>query len=145
MASRRRQVSALDEIIGRKKEDLKKLQIEIAALEEARRHTLGVADQASSKKRAARSDVKTFVLGLLEEVGRGGLVAATAVELAAKRNVHLERGTVSSLLSRLKGDGAVRYDGTVYRLAKFGNDPSAPLGDKAEASVHPFPASKIAP
>ena len=44
-----------------------------------------------------------------------------------------ERNTVSSLLSRFKSEGVVSYDGTVYRLKKFGE----PTKDAQEApAVH---------
>ena len=95
-------MTALVEIITRKKDELKKLQVEIAALEEAHQLTLGISDQIPRKKRAARSDVKSLVLSLLEEVGSAGLVATSAVDIAEKRGIHLERGTVSSLLSSAK-------------------------------------------
>lgn len=86
------------------------------------------------KLRAPRSNVKQTVLDLLDQAGAAGLNAATAVETAAKAGVTLERGTVSSLLSRLKNEGVVAYDGTVYRLAVY----------KGEApNVHPLRTSGV--
>lgn len=76
------------------------------------------------KLRAPRSNVKQAVLDLLEKVGTEGLNATMAVDMAANAGVTLERGTVSSLLSRLKNEGVVDYNGTVYRLAKFKGEPS---------------------
>ncbi len=72
--------------------------------------------------RAPRSNVKQTVLDLLEKAGDAGLNGAMAVEMAAKAKVTLERGTVSSILSRLKNDGVLTYDGSVYRLAKPKHD-----------------------
>lgn len=140
MASRGKQMRTLDEMIAKKREEIKKINIEIAALEEARQRTMGLNEQP--RKRAARSDVKNLVLQLLEEAGSAGLVASVAVEMAEKRGARLERGTVSSLLSRLKHDKIVRYDGTAYRLEQFwnGGEPN----HKAEATVHSFPTSKNA-
>ena len=69
--------------------------------------------ERNKKARASRSDVKRVVLSLLDEFRAEGLVATSAVEAAGKRGIHLERATVSSLLSRLKHDGAVTYDGKV--------------------------------
>ena len=68
-----------------------------------------------------KSSIKTIVLDLLEEVGTTGLNAVTALEMADSRGQRLERGSVSSLLSRLKGDGIVDYDsdGKVYRLRQY--------------------------
>lgn len=70
--------------------------------------------------RARKGSVKTVVLKLLEEVEDSGLNAASAVEKAkADQGIDLDRGSVSSLLSRLKSDGVVIYDGDRYRLNRF--------------------------
>lgn len=87
------------------------------------------------KLRAPRSNVKQTVLQLLEQAGAVGLNAATAVETAAKAGVTIERGTVSSLLSRLKNEGVVVYDGSVYRLASFKADTGP--------NVHPLRTSGV--
>lgn len=73
------------------------------------------ADQSGSK----RQPIKGIVLDLLEDVGTTGLNAATAVTFAKERGSSLERSSVSSLLSRLKSDGIVEFDGSMYRLLKY--------------------------
>jgi hypothetical protein len=87
------------------------------------------------KLRAPRSNVKQAILDLLEKAGETGLNAATAVETAAKAGMTLERGTVSSLLSRLKNEGVVAYDGSVYRLMKH--------KPEAGPNVHPLRTSGV--
>jgi hypothetical protein len=87
------------------------------------------------KLRAPRSNVKQTILELLEQAGADGINAASAVEKSARAGVTLERGTVSSLLSRLKNEGIVIYDGSVYRLAKHKGD--------AGPNVHPLRTSGI--
>ena len=77
----------------------------------------GPAPTAPTKVRATRSNVKSAVLDLLERVGQNGLNAAIAVDMAAQDNLNLDRGSVSSLLSRLKNDRVVSYDGSLYRLS----------------------------
>lgn len=136
-------MQVLEDYLAKKREELRKLQIEIATAEELLRRSAGPTGPVPLKKRAPRSNVKNLVLNLLEEAGEAGLVATSAVEMAEKRGEHLERGTVSSLLSRLKHDQIVRYDGNAYRLSKFEN--VVEVGTKPEATVHSFPASKIAP
>lgn len=66
-----------------------------------------------------RANVKGTILDLLREAGTTGLNAATAVETGRRRGVELDRGTVSSLLSRFKRDGLVVYDGDRYKLKEF--------------------------
>ena len=75
--------------------------------------------KAQPRSASRRSGVKGFVLDLLKERGAGGLNAAIAVEIAQKRGVLMDRGSVSSLLSRLKQDNVVTYDGHTYRLHEF--------------------------
>lgn len=103
-------------------------------------------EDPTKRKRAPRSNVKNMVLRLLQEMGDLGLNAATAVELANKEGLNLERNTVSSLLSRLKADGTVVYDGSLYRLREFASPqdtkPPAPGEWRTGATVHTHPASR---
>ncbi len=69
------------------------------------------APKEPAAKRAAKGSVKIRVLELLEKQGRSGLNAAKAVELSEAAGDVLDRGSVSSLLSRLKQDDVVVYDG----------------------------------
>jgi len=71
------------------------------------------------QQRSRRTNVKETILDLLEESGTTGLNAATAVEIARRRGVELDRGSVSSLLSRFKRDDLVVYENDRYRLKKF--------------------------
>ena len=66
-----------------------------------------------------RGNAKGLLLDLLKEAGTTGLTSSSAVEIAGRRGVKLERGTAASNLSRMKADNIVVYDGTTYRLAEF--------------------------
>lgn len=72
---------------------------------------------------AIRGRVKTLIIDLLKEVGTTGLNAQTAVDLADRRGVSVGKESVSSLLSRLKKDDVVVYDGDRYRLKEFAQAP----------------------
>lgn len=65
-----------------------------------------------------RGGVKDVVIRLIAENTERGLVAGELVDLAKAQGVVLDRQSVSSLLSKLKMDGVLDYDGTTYRLAK---------------------------
>ena len=84
------------------------------------------------KPRAPRANVKQAVLDLLTQVAEDGLNAAIAVELADAKGLRLDRGSVSSILSRLKNEQVVVYEGERYRLPQF----SAP-----GANIHPLRTS----
>jgi hypothetical protein len=76
----------------------------------------------STRKRTAMKDT---VLDLLNEVGTTGLNGQIAVEIAERRGTHLDRQSVSSLLSRLKKDDICVYQGQRYKLRQFaGSSPS---------------------
>lgn len=116
---------------------LDRVRREIEKLKAQESLLLEMLDESPAPKqtRAAKGSVKTTVLDLLEEVGRSGLNAATAVDLAKTKGVELERGSVSSLLSRLKTDEIVTYDGSAYRLKKFTEMPGVtPLRTSGERS-----------
>jgi hypothetical protein len=71
------------------------------------------------QKRAKKGSVKNAVIDLLESAGERGLSASQAITRGKERGMELDRGSVSSLLSRLKSDGVVSYDGERYRLKKY--------------------------
>src|SRR3954447_13773068 len=56
------------------------------------------------------------LLSLLNEVGTTGLNGAIAIEMAERRGIHLDRQSVSSLLSRLKAEGIAVYEDQRYKL-----------------------------
>jgi hypothetical protein len=65
-----------------------------------------------------RGMVKDHVIRLVTENAERGLVAAELVDLAHAQGIELERGSVSSLLSKLKSEGVLDYEDGKYRPAK---------------------------
>lgn len=120
MASMRDIIRKQEELRDALKNQIAELQNKLAGVEMALQTAKGDNPLAATARlQQPRSNVKNILLRMLEEVGPSGLNAATAVEMASKRNEALERPSVSSLLSRFKSDGVVTYDGTVYRLKKY--------------------------
>ena len=66
-----------------------------------------------------RGRVKAIIFDLLKEAGTTGLNAQSAVAMASRRGISLGKDSISSLLSRLKKDGVVQYDGDRYRLNEY--------------------------
>ena len=77
--------------------------------------------------RRKHTGTKGTLLDLLNEVGTTGLNGAIAIEIAERRGIHLDRQSVSSLLSRLKNDGVVVYENQRYRLKQFAGTGSSEL------------------
>lgn len=88
------------------------------------------AEQATgapvTPRKPRRGDLKEVVLALYEEASEEGLSAAECVMVAQeKRGMALQPASVSSLLSRLKADGVLFYDGERYRLKRYAGPRSA--------------------
>lgn len=73
----------------------------------------------NSASGSTRVNVKGTILDLLRQAGTTGLNAQSAVDIAQARGITLDKGSVSSLLSRFKREGLVVYDGEKYKLKQF--------------------------
>lgn len=100
--------------------EIEALKHKVAGLEMAL-SLMGEEYGAQPKPEKARGGLKQTLVDLLRESGTSGLNAATAVETAERRGVHLDRQSVSSTLSRMKAEGLVDYSGDRYRLIQFAN------------------------
>lgn len=123
MASARDNMKALVEQRAKLQSELEALKNKIAGLDMA----ISILQKTGNSKAdlqpvTRRTGVKGFVLDLLKERGAEGLNAAIAVEIAARREVLMDRGSVSSLLSRLKADDVVVYENDVYKLKEFATE-----------------------
>ncbi len=74
---------------------------------------------ANVKSRVRRGGLKETVLSIAEEVGDKGMSTESCVAIAKDRGANLVPSSVSSLLSRLKADGVLFFDGQVYRLKQY--------------------------
>ena len=88
-------------------------------------------------KRSVTS-VKGILLDLLKEVGTTGLNAQIAVDLANRRGITLNSGSVGSTLSRFKKDGIIVMNGEKYKLPQFARTAPPP-------PLPPLPPGNVAP
>jgi hypothetical protein len=86
----------------------------------------GVPGQAADAQKAS---LKATIIDLLRGAGPVGLNASTAVEMAKKMGISLNRGSVASNLSRMSKEKTIVYDGDKYRLPEFA--PKGPVIVKA--------------
>ena len=129
------QMKIIKDRLAEKEEQLRIIQAEISLLRSMMAEGNGEPDPSQKQQQTRRANVKVLVLKLLESAGIAGLNAVIAVDMARTSGHHLERNSVSSILSRLKADGAVFYDGERYKLTKFESA-------SATSNVHLHPASK---
>lgn len=64
-----------------------------------------------------RRNVKRAVLDVVQEAGKAGVTASEVISRAAAKGRALNPGSVASLLSRMKQDGVLTFDGERYYLA----------------------------
>jgi hypothetical protein len=74
-------------------------------------------------KRRNRRNVKKTAMDLIVEAGSAGVTANEIVDRASIAGRHLDRGSISSLLSRLKREGVLVFNGERYFLAGNRSDP----------------------
>lgn len=128
MRARKADMQRLAEQRDRLLADIEALRNKVVGIEMAMALIDNGPMEAASPARQIRLGTKSFILDLLTEVGTTGLNAVTALEIGQRRGVHLERQSVSSMLSRLKTDGLLVYEDHRYKLAKFASeDRDAPL------------------
>lgn len=108
---------------------------QISGLERAIALVANDSPTGSALTNTRRGAIKAMVLDLLDEAGTMGINAATAVEMANRRGMTLEKASVSSILSRFKADGVAIHGGDKYRLAKFAPKPEAPHQHADRANI----------
>lgn len=127
---RGQQMKAIQEAIARLEAErdayLVRVEGRLEGLREALRLQAGGPTHVTASGRARRGALKDMVLQIAEEAGKAGITPEECVETAKRKGVTLKIGSVSSLLSRLKQDDVMFFDGERYRLKQFaGPKPAA--------------------
>ena len=76
--------------------------------------TLEGVDIATDPRRRTRRNVKKSVMEIIADSAKAGVTAIEVVERAAAKGKQLDRGSVSSLLSRFKREGVLIFNGERY-------------------------------
>ena len=109
-------LSQLDEEIETLTKQIEALHNQRLALQRLRAKVTGEDTGADQITKTRSRNVKDTVLGLLASAGEGGLTVNEVLTAAEKRGIHLERGSVSSLLSRLKREQVLDLKDGSYRV-----------------------------
>ena len=101
--------------------EIARLRVEEALLEKM----LGKMSGASDPKARVRSpSVKPVVLNVMRDAGATGATSAEVDDRVRQRVPTVAKHTVGSVLSRLKGDGALVYVGDRYYEKQFAPVPT---------------------
>lgn len=122
MASAKDQMKTIEVELEQVRADLQRLQVQEEVLVRLLRKMSGdVSTPAVTRKRAA--SVKPLVLDIMREAGAKGATSATVDEIVRAKIPTVAKDTVGSILSRLKGDGALVFDGERYFDKQFAPKP----------------------
>lgn len=114
MANAREQMKALEAKLERIEAEIQRLQAAKQALVELRAEINGEVLEITSKPRSRSPSVKPVVLDIMTQVGAQGATTQEVEAEVRKAVPTVAKDTVASVLSRLKSDGALVYEGERY-------------------------------
>jgi hypothetical protein len=121
MRRNRENMQRLTELRDRLKADIDRHE---AAIEALRNQLIGIdqaiktlGGEAVGTGSSRRTNVKKTVMQIIHDVGRQGVTAVEVVARAQAIGKTLDRASVSSLLSRLKREGTLVFNGERYSEA----------------------------
>jgi hypothetical protein len=121
MASAREQMKIIDGELERVRAEIERLRAEEAVLMGLRSKMSGDPEPKRSKTRSP--NVKPVVLDVMHNAGPTGATSAEVDQLVREKVPTVAKDTVGSVLSRLKSDGALVYDGERYYEKQFAPGP----------------------
>ena len=116
MARNKEMLGKVEAEIERLEKEIDGLQRELSAARRIKSMMLGEAVEDAPKPKARNRNVKETVLGLLAEAGENGLTVNQVIDAAILDGKYLDRGSVSSLLSRLKREHVLDLIDGWYRV-----------------------------
>ena len=127
MATAREQMKTIDAELERVRAEIAQLRTEEAILIRLRAKMGGeTVETVAPRKRS--NGVTPLVLDLLRMAGSDGMASADVGILVREKLPGVAKDTVSSVLSRLKSDGALVYSGDRYFERKFApKEPTNPF------------------
>ena len=116
----------LDDEIARLEAEIARLQGERVGLLRARSLLAGDGATVRSAPRRRAHSVKPLVLDIMASAREAGATTLEVDALVREKIPGVAKDTVGSILSRLKSDGALAYDGVRYYEKRFAPTPKAP-------------------
>jgi hypothetical protein len=118
MASAKDQMKTIEAELDQVRTEIQRLQAQEEVLVRLLRKMSGEGEpQTVTRKRAV--SVKPLVLDIMREAGAKGATSASVDEVVRAKIPQVKKDTVGSILSRLKADGALVFDGERYYDKQF--------------------------
>ena len=119
MAKESRQMSVIKEQLAIVRADIERLRVKEETLVDLLRELSGEPAPIEKRPRMRSPNVKPIVLDYMHEVAQRGASTAEVDEHVKTKIPTVAKETVGSVLSRLKADGALTFDGERYYEKKF--------------------------
>jgi uncharacterized protein involved in exopolysaccharide biosynthesis len=119
MARKNEQMSIIQAQLDAVRAQIERLRVKEETLVDILRELSGEPVQVSSQPRKRAPSVKPHVLDFMRQVGERGATTYEVDEAIRALNPAVAKDTVGSVLSRLKSEGALVYDGERYYEKKF--------------------------
>lgn len=128
-------------------EEIARLNAEIARLQARREGVIrakellsggqsgGQVPPTTPEPRKRATNIKPLILDLMKGAGNDGATSAQVAAAVREQAPAVAKDTVGSVLSRLKADGALVYDGERYYDARFAPKAEKPPFDGLKAVV----------
>jgi hypothetical protein len=125
MTTAREQMKMIDGELARIRSEIEKLKAQEEVLMRLQAQCAGEPAPTSPRRRSP--NIKPLVLDVMQEAGWAGRTSAEVAEIVRERVPTVAKDTVGSVLSRLKSDGALTYDGERYYVKEFAPKGPSPL------------------
>ena len=116
MASQGKKMKPLDEEIARLDAEIARLQGERAGLMRAKQLLCGEAPEAPRKRSVS---IKPIILDVMKSVADQGATTTEVLNAVSTLVPDVKRDSVGSILSRLKSEGALVYEGDRYYEKRY--------------------------
>lgn len=126
MANARDQMKMIESELARIRSDMERLRAQEEVLLALQAKMTGDPTPPSSPRKRS-PNVKPLVLDIMREAGFTGGTTAEVDEMVRRKVPTVAKDTVGSILSRLKADGALVYDGERYYEKQFAPKPNSPF------------------
>ena len=119
MSVRGKKMKRLDEEIARIDAEILRLQSERAGLLRAKTLISSAPDEPSPVTRKRSPNIKPLILEIMQQAATGGATSTDVDRTVRTRVPTVAKDTVGSVLSRLKADKALVFDGERYYDARY--------------------------
>ena len=125
MATAKDQLTMIKEKLARVRTEIDRLRAQEEVLMALLHEMSGGPTPPSPRKRSPA--IKPLVIDIMHEAGFTGATTAEVDEMVRRKVPTVAKDTVGSILSRLKSDGALVYDGDRYYEKQFAPRPDSPF------------------